>query len=202
MKRTKPKWNKPGSPQRIRADASKLVPTNSLGRPEFYHDERVKCRDCKSEFVFTASEQQAWYEKYEIPHYAKRVRCEHCSKKHWAHELLKSEYNAACTAAKKKDAGHKEFLTASILSITCATTGLKPFNSARNIGWLRKCRKLRPTSKESLFLLGWSYDLAGKVERALEFYSAFLDKTSETKTGDVKMWRGLAEKRVRELNAN
>lgn len=201
MKRSKPKWNKPGSPQRIRADISKLVPTNSYGPPQWYHDQQVKCRDCKTEFVFTAREQQAWYEQYGIPHYATRVRCEHCSKKHEAHELLTSAYNAACAAAKLKDAGHKEFLIASMMSITCATAGLKPFNSARNIGWLRKCLKLRPVGKEALFFLGWSYDLAGKTERALEYYAAFLEKTGESKQGDVKMWRGLAEKRVKAMGA-
>lgn len=185
---------------RIKADRKKQVPTNSYGPPEYYHDTQVRCRDCKAEFIFTAAEQQAWYEEYGIPHFATRVRCEFCAKKHKAHAILKGDYDIACATAKNTDAGYDDFLAAGIMAVLCAEEGIGRFDAPRNIGWLRKCLALRPTSREPLYLLARSYELSGMTTKALEKYHEFLNRTMEVKKGQLKMWRGLVEKRVARLS--
>lgn len=187
---------------RIRANRSRQVPTNSYSPLEYYEDQRLKCRDCRKEFIFTALEQQAWYEEYGIPHHATRVRCQHCSKKYNACEVIKKKYDTSCAAAKRKDAGYNTLIEAGLLAVELFQASSKRMSIEHCIGWLKKCLKLKPSSREPLYLLACCYEYAGNSARALEKYETFLEKTCETRRGDMKAWRGLAEKRVRELSAD
>ena len=48
----------------------------SLGLPEFYHDETIKCVDCGKTFIFPAETQKQWYEKDKRYLYQRPIRCD------------------------------------------------------------------------------------------------------------------------------
>src|SRR5687768_3585787 len=68
------------NPGRIKATPERLVQKNSRSFPDWYEDSTSTCVDCRERFVFTALEQQMWYEEFGIPHYAHPKRCLDCSK--------------------------------------------------------------------------------------------------------------------------
>lgn len=185
-------------PKRVKADRSKLR-SPSISAPDVYDDERSKCRDCKEAFTFTAREQQVWYERFGIPHEAKRVRCFDCAVRHRELLSLKSAYDLACAEAKNSDVGFDVLLNASMTA--CAYGEILPsaFKVERVVNWLRECQKERPPAAEPLYWLARSYDISGREQKAAEFYAAYLEKTGEVKQGPMKKWRGLAEKRVKAM---
>lgn len=72
----------PSSPQ-VPVDASKLVPNNSYGWPDFvqrgyYLDRVFRCRDCGAESCWTAERQRWWYEIAGGSQYSTAVRCAAC----------------------------------------------------------------------------------------------------------------------------
>jgi|SRR5882724_8491435 len=65
----------------IEADLSKHAPHNSHGPPMWYVDEKKKCEECGREFIFTARQQQHWFEVLKIPIQVTANRCASCRKK-------------------------------------------------------------------------------------------------------------------------
>ncbi|MGB7158529.1 MAG: zinc-ribbon domain containing protein [Tepidisphaeraceae bacterium] len=68
----------PRSPKRIEAELSKQAPNNSHSPPLFYQDLEFKCRDCRKREVWTAEQQQWWYEVAKGPIQSTAVRCRAC----------------------------------------------------------------------------------------------------------------------------
>jgi len=68
----------------IPADPAKQAPNNSYSPPEYYEDIAFTCRDCGAEEVWTAEQQQWYYEVAKGPIYATAVRCRECRKKNAA----------------------------------------------------------------------------------------------------------------------
>ena len=62
----------------ILADLSKQAPNNSYGPPTEYRDTEFTCVDCGSEEVWTAKQQQWWYEVAKGPINAGAIRCREC----------------------------------------------------------------------------------------------------------------------------
>jgi len=64
--------------QQILIDSSKLSEKSqrSLGIPEYYTDEIIKCTDCEATFLFSAIEQQEWYEHKKVYFWQRPIRCE------------------------------------------------------------------------------------------------------------------------------
>jgi hypothetical protein len=68
---------KPGG--RIVADPSKQAPHNSYsGGPLFYEDKPFICADCGKEEIWTAKQQQWWYEVAKGPIHSRAIRCREC----------------------------------------------------------------------------------------------------------------------------
>lgn len=70
-------------PGAVRADHDKLMHINTYGElPGFYIDKPFICRDCGIEQIWTAKQQQWWYEeaKGHIDSFA--VKCRECRQKH------------------------------------------------------------------------------------------------------------------------
>ena len=65
----------------ILADRSKHAPHNSYSPPEFYEDREFTCRDCGKVEVWTARQQQWWYEVAKGPIYSTAVRCRECRRR-------------------------------------------------------------------------------------------------------------------------
>jgi hypothetical protein len=65
----------------IKADLSKHAPHNSYSPPMWYVDEQKKCKECGREFIFTARQQQHWFEVLKIPIHVNANRCTACRKK-------------------------------------------------------------------------------------------------------------------------
>lgn len=66
----------------IIADLSKQAPNNSYGPPAEYRDQPFTCVDCGKEEVWTARQQQWWYEVAKGTIYSHAVRCRACRRKH------------------------------------------------------------------------------------------------------------------------
>lgn len=64
---------------RIQADLTKQAPNNSYGGvPLYYEDQPFTCVDCGKEEVWTAEQQQWWYEVAKGSIYSRAVRCREC----------------------------------------------------------------------------------------------------------------------------
>lgn len=69
---------KVSSGHRIKADLSKQTPNNSYSPPLYYEDVSFKCRDCRTECVWTAEQQRLWYEQWGGSVQSKAIRCRAC----------------------------------------------------------------------------------------------------------------------------
>ncbi len=65
----------------IPADLSKQAPNNSYGPPLYYEAMEFACRDCGLKEVWTAEQQQWYYEEAKGPIYATATRCRDCREK-------------------------------------------------------------------------------------------------------------------------
>ena len=75
---------KPANGQRhvIPADLSSQQPNNSYSPPTAYENKRVPCSGCGRPILWTAEQQQTWYEEMKAFIYAKpNLRCETCRKR-------------------------------------------------------------------------------------------------------------------------
>jgi hypothetical protein len=69
----------PDSHGRIQADLTQQAPNNSYGPAKLYYEDlEFTCRDCGSDQVWTARQQQWWYEVAKGPIYSTAVRCRAC----------------------------------------------------------------------------------------------------------------------------
>ena len=67
----------------VMADPSKQVPNNSWGAPVlFYVDKPFTCIDCRKSEIWSAQQQQWYYEVAKGSLYATAVRCRECRKVH------------------------------------------------------------------------------------------------------------------------
>lgn len=62
----------------IVADASKQAPNNSYSGRSFYQDQPFVCEDCGKQVVWTARQQQWWYEVAKGSIYSTAKRCRDC----------------------------------------------------------------------------------------------------------------------------
>lgn len=65
-------------PGAIPADQSKHAPNNSCDPPEYYRDVEFDCVDCGKHQVWTAAQQQWWYEVAKGSIYTRAIRCRAC----------------------------------------------------------------------------------------------------------------------------
>ncbi len=75
-----PYWQPKGT---VLVDRWRLAPSNSYGEPKFvtrgyYEDLSFTCRDCGAKQVWTAEQQQWWYETAKGYVYSTAVRCLTC----------------------------------------------------------------------------------------------------------------------------
>lgn len=168
----------------IKADRSRQVPTGSYFPPEFYYDEVKICEDCKDEFLFSAEEQQAWYEQYKIPHYAVAVRCPFCQAEHKRAESLKAEYDEAATQLKSRPDDPRlntDFGRLAVLRFEIK--GVQRLDSA--LAALRRAVRSKRCEAQTYYWLGRCYESAGRMEKAREALREFLDR-ADAKEGDLK----------------
>lgn len=62
----------------IKADLTKHAPHGSCSPPMWYVHQPCVCQDCNAKFVFTARQQQHWFEVLKIPIYVVANRCANC----------------------------------------------------------------------------------------------------------------------------
>ena len=71
---------------RIQADLSRQAPNNSYsGAKLYYEDREITCQDCGRKELWTARQQQWWYEVAKGSVYSTAVRCRACGRKRRAH---------------------------------------------------------------------------------------------------------------------
>jgi Probable zinc-ribbon domain len=66
------------------ADLARQAPNNSYSPPLYYVDRSFTCISCGSQEVWTAEQQQWYYEVAKGPIYAGAIRCRECRKAHRA----------------------------------------------------------------------------------------------------------------------
>ena len=72
---------KPRANFRIPADQSKQAPNNSYGPPTFYRDIEFHCADCGRYQVWTAEQQQWWYEVAKGDINSRAIHCRECRRR-------------------------------------------------------------------------------------------------------------------------
>lgn len=75
---SEPPPHRPRPPKRIDADLSKQAPNNTYSPRLHYEDLAFTCRDCGKREVWTAEQQQWWYEVAKGPVQSAAVRCRAC----------------------------------------------------------------------------------------------------------------------------
>ena len=64
---------------RIRADLTKQAPNNSYGPAKLYYEDlEFTCRDCQKKEIWTAEQQQWWYEVARGSIHTTAIRCRTC----------------------------------------------------------------------------------------------------------------------------
>jgi hypothetical protein len=64
---------------RIEADLTQQAASNSTtGGPLYYEDREITCKDCGRKEIWTARQQQWWYEVAKGAVYSRAVRCRAC----------------------------------------------------------------------------------------------------------------------------
>lgn len=66
----------------ILADLSQQAKNNSYDPPQEYRDYQFTCRDCGRVEIWTARQQQWWYEVAKGAIYSHAIRCRACRRKH------------------------------------------------------------------------------------------------------------------------
>jgi hypothetical protein len=80
--RKKPRYQiKEEQKSRIMANLAAQAKNNSYDPPLYYEDLPFKCEDCGNEEVWTARQQQWWYEVAKGPILSRAIRCRECRKK-------------------------------------------------------------------------------------------------------------------------
>ena len=81
-KRKKPRYQlEEELKNRILANPEAQAPNNSWNPPTYYDDQHFQCIDCGADAVWTAKQQQWWYEVAKGPIYSQAVRCRECREK-------------------------------------------------------------------------------------------------------------------------
>lgn len=89
---------------------ARLPPTNSYGVPDFvqrgyYQDQPFRCKDCGVEQVWTAAQQQWWYEVAQGDVWTKAVRCRACRQQERIRKTEARRIHLAGLAAKRQRCG-------------------------------------------------------------------------------------------------
>lgn len=80
--RKKPRYQLEAEMQkRIRANPAAQAENNSWNPPQYYEDVRFRCVDCETDEVWTAEQQQWWYEVAKGPIFSTAIRCRACREK-------------------------------------------------------------------------------------------------------------------------
>jgi len=168
----------------IRADHSKLTGPFGYSVPDFYYDEKKICVDCRNNFVFTAEEQQTWYERYKIPYQAVAVRCHYCAKQHRFAESLKAEYDQ--TARELKLLPRDPDLNAEfgrLVVVRFEMGHLQKLDAA--IAALRRAIRSKRCEAQAYYWLGRCYENSGQPVKSREMLTEFLNR-ADAKKGELK----------------
>jgi len=89
----------------VRVTPSRLPPTNSYGVPDFvqrgyYQDRPFHCKDCGKAEVWTATQQQWWYEEARGDVWTIAVRCRACRQRERTRRIEARRIHQAGLAAK------------------------------------------------------------------------------------------------------
>lgn len=183
---------------RIKADPSKLACPGGYRQPDYYRDKQQNCIDCGVKFVFTAEEQQVWYEKYGIPHYALKCRCGECRERHKTRQEMKTAYDNAVQTAKthSEDAlANFELGKSTFLQIEAGHGG--HLESA--IGALKRALELNPRMAECHYWLGRCYERLRNGQKARHSFTEFIQKAEDRKKSVSKTLVKDAQSRMQQL---
>lgn len=141
----------------------------------FFVDEAKQCIQCGAPFVFTAREQQFWYEERKANFHSRAVRCQRCRRQRRSDNALRRQLAesaqrvrehpddaAALVAYAEHTAEHYRRLDQGDLNQAIAAT--------------RRARRLATTFHEALYWDAVCQELAGRPARARAQYQEFRDR--------------------------
>lgn len=139
----------------------------------FYVDETKTCLQCHRAFVFSANEQKFWYETLQFNFSSTAVRCRECRKTKQTERLLREQIAAALAQLRTTPDD-----PSALLDLARATTRYRERkgegNLDRAIAAARRAAKQWPDSTEPLFWEGKCQLLAGRLLKAKECLSRFV----------------------------
>ncbi len=185
---------------RVKVNPENLVPTNSWGIPDYYEDQTFTCRGCQEKFVFTASEQRAWYEHFKIPIHAGRVRCPDCQDEHKDDISLKQHFDEATEQLKSHPDHWAINLEFGRLAVMLHESSGGGKYMDRAIAALKRAHDLNSKAHEAVYWLGRCYEFTGNMKRQKECLLSFLAATESKKKGELKRLRKDAENRLLKIS--
>ncbi len=151
-----------------------------IGPPQLYYVDRQKrCESCARDFVFSAKEQQYWYEQLGFIRDSTAKDCAPCRKERRAEKKLMAQLRAAIEACRATPTARAH------LDVARATWALREQglggNIDRAIGAARAAYRLDSKQVEALFWEARLQELAGRLRRAKETMQRFIDASAGAK---------------------
>ncbi len=168
-------------PGAVRANLRRQVYPESITPPRyFYTDEEYECAACKQAFVFSANEQQYWYEDLQFELWVKPFRCVECRRQRRNKRKLRMELTSASNAL-QADPDNPDVL------LMYAQTTFEYFqefqegNLNQAIASARRALKIDAEAIAGLYWIGICQEAGQYLAAAQKSYRQFLAAAGEQK---------------------
>ncbi len=153
------------------------------GAQLYYVDRHKRCESCTRQFVFSAKEQQYWYEQLGFIRDSTAKDCAPCRRERRAEKRLMAQLRVAIEACRTEPTAQAH------LAVAQATWALRERglggNIDRAIGAARAAYRLDSKQVEALYWEARLQELAGRVRRAKETMQRFVDTSTSAKRRHV-----------------
>jgi tetratricopeptide (TPR) repeat protein len=186
-------------PDLVRADPKRQVPFGLGGFAEAYADAEKTCIECGQEFVFSATEQQFWYEQLKFPLHSIATRCRDCRRRRRTARLAQRRLATAIRAVAdqpRNAAAHLELAEATVVHVAATGGG----NIDQAIHAARRAVQLDPgLSAGARYWEAKAQDLAGRADLAIAAYERFIDTARGSPQRSTQEMLAEARRRQAEL---
>jgi len=184
-RRTPGRERKKGSAQRRAApagdgpetppeEALSLAALRATWRNPIYVDEQKVCTECGTSFVVTAREKKYWNETLRITSHFSPRACQSCRRAGRTARALNTQLSKAVQlVARHPDDPAALLALARVTAESAQASGTGDLD--RGIAAARRARRIKPKLHETLYWEAVCQDLAGRTQKAMTLYEAFVE---------------------------
>ena len=188
-------------PGAVRGDPSRQSRFCSHCRPPkyFYVDQELRCRECRTAFLWPARQQRHWYEVLQLSAAAGPPgRCTGCRRERRAARAVRQRLARAADTVRAAPEDLDALLE---FAAAMAEHGQKlgEGDVTRGIAAARKAARLDPGAHTAHFWEAVCHDVAGHTERAADCYRRFAHTAHRARS--LRKLLGQAHRRLAELRA-